>query len=228
MKKWKKQKHTGLAIYHTEAGMFLENLVFSLFLLFLILKNENNIFEILIKSENLTLKIDLAYKKSSPLVKSEQQCSMTHIYTNSTKKSPLVACLIAILNNITKIVLIINFWRSPWHLHFIFFLWAYFHPRSRQIFFVVKINLGLAIHSIVFIPQALVLSDCFNSFINETGQGTQFPAFRAIFSAIFTHKTTLLEPVTHFWLSRYEIALIWYVTTLMIWSHTWKKNRNSP
>ena len=91
MKKWKKQKHTGLAIYHTEAGMFLENLVFSLFLLFLILKNENNIFEILIKSENLTLKIDLAYKKSSPLVKSEQQCSMTHIYTNSTKKSLLVA-----------------------------------------------------------------------------------------------------------------------------------------
>ena len=92
MKKWKKQKHTGLAIYHTEAGMFLEKLVFSLFLLFLILKNENNIFEILIKSENITLKIDLAYKKSSPSVKSEQQCSMTHIYTNSTKKSLLVAC----------------------------------------------------------------------------------------------------------------------------------------
>ena len=91
------------------AGMFLEKLVFSLFLLFLILKNEINIFEISIKSENLTLKIDLAYKKSSPLVKSGQQCSMTHIYTNSTKKSPLVACLIAILSNITKIVLIINF-----------------------------------------------------------------------------------------------------------------------
>ena len=89
--------------------MFLEKLVFSLFLLFLILNNENNIFEILIKSEYLTLKIDLAYKKSSPLVKSEQQRSMTHIYTNSTKKSPRVACLIANLSNITKIVLIINF-----------------------------------------------------------------------------------------------------------------------
>ena len=73
--------------------MFLEKLVFSSFLLFLILKNENNIFEILIKSENLALKIDLAYKKSSPLVKSEQQCSMKYIYT---EKSPLVACLIAI------------------------------------------------------------------------------------------------------------------------------------
>ena len=89
--------------------MFLEKLVFSLFLLFLILKNENNIFETLIKSEDLTLRIDLAYIKSSPLFKSEQQCSMTHIYTNSTKKSPLVACLIATLSNITKIVLIINF-----------------------------------------------------------------------------------------------------------------------
>ena len=88
--------------------MFLEKLVFSLFSLFLILKNENNIFEILIKSENLTLKIDLVYKKSSPLVKSEQQCSMTHIYTNCTKKSPLVACLIANLSNILKIVLVIN------------------------------------------------------------------------------------------------------------------------
>ena len=98
MKKWKKQKNTGLAIYHTEAGMFLEKLVFSSILLFLILKNENNIFEILIKSENLTLKTDSAYKKSSPLVKSEQQCSMTHIDTNSTKKSPLVACLIANLS----------------------------------------------------------------------------------------------------------------------------------
>ena len=76
--------------------MFLEKLVFSLFLLFLILKNEINFFEILIKSENLTLKIDLAYIKSSPWFKSEQQCSMTHIYTNSTKESPLVACLIAI------------------------------------------------------------------------------------------------------------------------------------
>ena len=64
MKKWKKQKHTGLAIYHTEAGMFLEKLVFSLFLLFLILKNEINIFEISIQSENLTLKIDLAYEKA--------------------------------------------------------------------------------------------------------------------------------------------------------------------
>ena len=72
--------------------MFLEKLVFSLFLLFLILKNEINIFEISIKSENLTLKIDLAYKKSSPLVKSEQRCSKTHVYTNSTKKSLLVAC----------------------------------------------------------------------------------------------------------------------------------------
>ena len=40
----KKQKHSGLAIYHTKAGMFLEKLVFSLFLLFLILKNEKNIF----------------------------------------------------------------------------------------------------------------------------------------------------------------------------------------
>ena len=89
--------------------MFSEKLVYSLFLRFLILKNENNIFETLLKSENLTLKIDIAYKKSSPLVKSEQQCSTTHIDTNSTKKSPLVACLIANLSNITKIVLIINF-----------------------------------------------------------------------------------------------------------------------
>ena len=88
MKKWKKQKHTGLAIYHTEAGMFLEKLVFSSFSLFLILKNENNIFKTLIKSEDLTLKIDLAYKKSSPVFKSEQQCSMAHIHTNSTKKIP--------------------------------------------------------------------------------------------------------------------------------------------
>ena len=70
MKKWRKQKHTGLAIYYTEAGMFLEKLVFSLFLLFLILKNKNNIFDTLIKSEDLTLKIDLAYKKNSPLFKS--------------------------------------------------------------------------------------------------------------------------------------------------------------
>ena len=44
--------------------MFLEKLVFSLFLLFLILKNEINIFEISIQSENLTLKIDLAYEKA--------------------------------------------------------------------------------------------------------------------------------------------------------------------
>ena len=89
--------------------MFLEKFVFSLFWLFLILKNENNIFKTLIKSEDLTLKIDLAYIKSSPLFKSEQQCSMTPIYTNPTKKSPLVAFLIAILNNITKIVQRINF-----------------------------------------------------------------------------------------------------------------------
>ena len=93
--------------------MFLEKLVFSLFLLFLILKNKNNIFDTLIKSEDLTLKIDLAYKKSPPLFKSEQQCSMTHTYTNSTKKSPLVAFLITIFYNITKIVQIINFCRSP-------------------------------------------------------------------------------------------------------------------
>ena len=76
--------------------MFLEKLVFSLFFLFLILKNENNIFDTFKKSEDLTLKIDLAYKNSSALSKSEQQCSMTHIYTNSTKKSPLVAFLITI------------------------------------------------------------------------------------------------------------------------------------
>ena len=142
MKKWKKQKHTGLAIYYTEAGMFLEKIVFSLFWLFLILKNENNIFDTLIKSEDLTLKIDLAYKKSPPLFKSEQQCSMTHTYTNSTKKSPLVAFLITIFYNITKIVQIINFCRSPWHLHFRILLWAYFYPWSHQIFFVVKIMLG--------------------------------------------------------------------------------------
>ena len=103
-----------------------------------------------------------------------------------------------------------------------FFYEHTFTPEAARFFFVVKINPGLAIRSIVFIPEALVLSDCFNSFIDETGQGTQFPAFRAIFSAIFTHKTTLLKPVTHFWLSRYEKALTWYVTTLMIWSHTWK------
>ena len=44
--------------------------------------------------------------------------------------------------------------------------------------------------SIVFIPEALVLLDCFNIFIDETGKETQFPSFRAIFSAIFTHKKT--------------------------------------
>ena len=91
MKKMKKTK-TYRASYLSYQGRYVLRIVsFSLFLLLLILKNENNIFKILKKSENLTLKIDLAYKKSSPLVKSEQQCSMTHIHTNSTKKSPLVA-----------------------------------------------------------------------------------------------------------------------------------------
>ena len=89
--------------------MSLGKLSFSLFLLFLILKNENNIFKTIKKNEDLTLKIDLAYIKRFPLFKSEQQCSMTHIYTSSTKKSPLVACVIAIFNNNTKIVQIINF-----------------------------------------------------------------------------------------------------------------------
>ena len=141
--------------------MFSEKLVYSLFLRFLILKNENNIFETLLKSENLTLKFHNSYKNSSPSVKSEQQCSVTSSRQN-------------------------------------FFLSMLLPKKSPDFFLVVKMILGLAIRSVVFIPEALVLSDCFNSFIDETGQGTQFPSFRAIFSAIFTHKTTLLEPVTHF------------------------------
>ena len=177
----------------------------------------------MIKSENLTLKIDLAYKKSSPLVKSEQQCSMTHIYTNSTKKSPLIACLVANLRNITKIVLIINFWRSPWHLQFRINLRAYLCPLSLQIFFVVKITLGLAIKSIIFILEVLVLSNCFYSFNDQIGQGTQISSKMAIFSVIIAHKTPLLEPITHFPLPRYEIAYIWCMTTLRIQSNAWKK-----
>ena len=74
--------------------MFSEKLVYSLFLRFLILKNENNIFETLLKSENLTLKFHNSYKNSSPSVKSEQQCSVTSSRQNFflsmllPKKSP--------------------------------------------------------------------------------------------------------------------------------------------
>ena len=197
--------------------------VFSYFLRFLILKNQNNIFETLKKSENLALIIDLAYKNSRLFVKTDQQCSMTHIFTNPTQKFPLVDCLIAILYHITKIILIIDFWRSPWHLQFRINLRAYLCPLSLQIFFVVKITLGLAISSIIFILEVLVLSNCFYSFVDQTGQGTQIPSKMAIFSVIFTHKTPLLEPITHFPLPRYEIAYIWCMTTLTIQSDAWKK-----
>ena len=148
---------------------------------------------------------------------------MTHIFTNPTQKFPLVDCLIAISYHITKIILINNFWRSPWHLQFRIDLRAYLCPKSLQIFFVVKITLELAISSIVFIPEVLVLSNCFYSFVDQTGQGTQIPSKMAIFSVIFTHKTPLLEPITHFPLPRYEIAYIWCMTTLTIQSDAWKK-----
>ena len=118
--------------------------IFSYFLRFLILKNQNNIFETLKKSENLALIIDLAYKNSFPFVKTDQQCSMTHIFTNPTKKFPLVDCLIAILYHITKIILIIDFWRSLWHLQFRINLRAYFCPKSLQIFFCSENNPGIS------------------------------------------------------------------------------------
>ena len=112
--------------------MFSEKLVYSLFLRFLILKNENNIFETLLKSENLTLKFHNSYKNSSPSVKSEQQCSVTSSRQN-------------------------------------FFLSMLLPKKSPDFFLVVKMILGLAIRSVVFIPEALVLSECYNSLIDKTG-----------------------------------------------------------
>ena len=72
MKKWKNQKHTGLANYNTEPGMFWKMQVFLYFLRFLILKNENNIFDNLKKHENLHLEIGFAYENRFLMVKIEQ------------------------------------------------------------------------------------------------------------------------------------------------------------
>ena len=165
----------------------------------------------------------MAYKNSSPLVKTKQQCSISLTDSNSTQKSSLIDCLIAIFDHITKIGLITDFWRSSSYLHFSINFRAYFYDKNLQIFSVVKISPGLAISTMVFIREVLVLAKCFNSFIDQTGQGTQFSSDMAIFPSIITHYTSNLEPVTYLWLLRYEIAYLLCMTTLMIRSNARKK-----
>ena len=71
MRKWKKQKHSGLAICNTQAAMFSKMQIFYSFLRFIILKSENNIFENVIYSDDLPLKTDLACLNSFPMAKTE-------------------------------------------------------------------------------------------------------------------------------------------------------------
>ena len=71
MRKWKKQKHSGLAIYNTKAAMFSKMHILYFFLRFIILKSENNIFENVIYSDDLPLKTDLACLNSFPMAKTE-------------------------------------------------------------------------------------------------------------------------------------------------------------
>ena len=71
MRKWKKQKHSGLAIYNTKAAMFSKMHDLYLFKRFIILKTENNIFENVNNGDDLPLETDLACLKSFPMVKTE-------------------------------------------------------------------------------------------------------------------------------------------------------------
>ena len=53
MRKWKKQKHSGLAIWYTKTAMFSKMHDFQNFSGFIILKSENNILENIIYNDDL-------------------------------------------------------------------------------------------------------------------------------------------------------------------------------
>ena len=91
----------------------------------------------------------------------------------------------------------------------------------------MKITLELAKSSLIGISEVLVLRYSFISPADQIGQGTHFFSDMTVFSMILTHETSLLEPSTHFWASRYEIVYILYMTTQDFFKWV-KKNLQQP